>query len=310
VNAELEVDAIGPNAEHTAKKGRLTRRAKKQAEQQDAEVGGGAADHDEAKGHRTRHGKTRAELAVRAQQETERAAWNLSGTLGDGGLAIVDSNGGLQHVVPAAVASSIRYFIARLRSDPGAEVPRRLAFTSALSGEGVSFITGSFGAVLAHDLARRVCIVDLNWWGGDSSDRGEGSEGNQGISDVLLRGVDYSDVVLPTQLPGLWYVHSGDAPMSVRSNLVHSADLAILLNRLDEHFDHLIVDLPPVLVTSDSLDLAGLCDGYALVVRQGSPTRTQVQQALDDMRRVPMLGIVLNQVKTRVPRLARRLLGL
>ena len=39
----------------------------------------------------------------------------------------------------------------------------RLAVTSALHGEGVTFMTRSLASVLAYDTTESVVIVDLNW---------------------------------------------------------------------------------------------------------------------------------------------------
>ena len=85
--------------------------------------------------------------------------------------------------------------------------------------------------------------------------------------------------------------------------------LADMLHQLDQHFDHLVFDLPAVLVTSDAIALASLCDGFVLVVRQGMASRPQIRGAVESMRGVPSLGIVLNSAHEGVPRFLRRAKG-
>jgi Mrp family chromosome partitioning ATPase len=227
----------------------------------------------------------------------------------DGGLAIVDEHGELRHVTAARVATSVRYLLARLQTEAGSDIPRRMAFTSTLSGEGVTFIANSFASVLAHDLARRVCVVDLNWWSAGNGESKDGGEPRPGMFEVLWRETDIADVLVATQTPNLWLLPPGRAPLSVRPALARNELLADMLNQLDQHFDHLVFDLPAVLVTSDAIALASLCDGFVLVVRQGMASRPQIRGALESMRGVPPLGIVLNSAHEGVPRFLRRAKG-
>jgi Mrp family chromosome partitioning ATPase len=223
----------------------------------------------------------------------------------DGGLVIIDERGHVRHVTPGSVAASVRYLLARLQPE-ASEVPRRIAFSSALSGEGVTFVANSFATVLAHDLARRVCVVDLNWWTTAEVDPAERER--PGLYEVLCREADIADVLVATQSPNLWLLPPGRAPLSVRPALARNELLVGLMNQLDQHFDHLVFDLPAVLVTSDAIALASLCDGFALVVRQGTSTRGQIRDALDSIRGAENLGIVLNHAHN--PRFLRRAPGL
>ena len=117
--------------------------------------------------------------------------------------------------------------------------------------------------------------------------------------EVLWRETDIADVLVATQTPNLWLLPPGRAPLSVRPALARNELLADMLHQLDQHFDHLVFDLPAVLVTSDAIALASLCDGFVLVVRQGMASRPQIRGAVESMRGVPSLGIVLNKVPLR-----------
>src|SRR5262245_30240774 len=75
----------------------------------------------------------------------------------DGRLALVTESGQAIHVVPPVVAESIRYMVAKLRLGEDVDLPERLGVTSALSGEGTTFIARAIALVLANDAARRVC---------------------------------------------------------------------------------------------------------------------------------------------------------
>lgn len=201
------------------------------------------------------------------------------------------------------VASALRYVAAHLST--GDDLPRRLAFTSALSGEGVSFISTAFAATLAHDTRKRVGLVQLNWW----KQNAEVRESN-GLSDVILRGAQIEDVILKTNDSCLEVIPAGHANSLDRAILVHDGTLEKLLDVLGNQFDHLILDFPAVLLTSDSVFLAELADDVAFVVRHGVTSYDQVEEGLRQLGEDRVSGIVLNQEQSRIPRIIRRRLGL
>ena len=87
---------------------------------------------------------------------------------GDGSLVIQGVRGPLHYAAPE-ITIELRHMVARLEAQEKGGFPARLALTSALSGEGVTFVTRSLAAVLANDLDRQICLVDLNWWSADAA---------------------------------------------------------------------------------------------------------------------------------------------
>src|SRR5690242_18444364 len=81
----------------------------------------------------------------------------------DGGLAIVDDDGHLVHMTPPRVAGAMRYFLARVQLHDAQGLPERLALTSALVGEGVTYVTRSLAAAIAYDTDASVVVVDLTF---------------------------------------------------------------------------------------------------------------------------------------------------
>src|SRR6185295_7791048 len=85
------------------------------------------------------------------------------GGTADGGLAIIDENGHLVHMTPPRVAGALRYFLARVQLHDAQGLPERLALTSALVGEGVTYITRSLAAAIAYDTDASVVVVDCTF---------------------------------------------------------------------------------------------------------------------------------------------------
>ena len=85
------------------------------------------------------------------------------GGTADGGLAIIDEDGHLVHMTQPRVAGALRYFLARVQLHDAQGMPERLALTSALVGEGVTYVTRSLAAAVAYDTGASVVIVDLTF---------------------------------------------------------------------------------------------------------------------------------------------------
>ena len=221
----------------------------------------------------------------------------------DGSLSLVTDSGELVQATPAPVVESLRYMLGRIRLGDGVELPERLGLTSAISGEGVTFVTRAMALVLANDASRRVCLVDLNWW---APTPWPAPAGQVGIADVIRGSEALEDALVTTGNPGLSVLPAGQATVGERPIFANSTELDKLLVELSETFDHVLVDLPAVRLTSEALRLAEASRTVAFVVNQGVTPEDQLKAAIDDFQRVPLLGVILNRASTKIPKFIRR----
>lgn len=198
-------------------------------------------------------------------------------------------------------------------------LPARLALVAALREEGVTYTGMALSATLANDMAGRVCAVELNWHapgmqlrlshavnaapeeyrhGLPSERRGRSA----GVAAVLRGEASLDDVLVPTALSNLMYLPAGSLFPGKRSAMARSDILRTCLDDLSRRFDHLVLDVPAILPTSDSVALASLADAACLVVRQGATSVAQVRQALDEVKHIPMLGTIMNRARIQTPR--------
>lgn len=242
------------------------------------------------------------------------------GGTADGGIAIVDQNEQIVHLTSARVAASLRYFLARVDPDGPNDLPKRLALTSALLGEGVSFTTRALASVLAYDTDSTVGVVDLNWRPpkpaadpaveAPSEPDGDGPEPDPvELIDVIEGDAPLVKAIMPTVNPRLSLVHCGELSVARRPVMAASRALESVVDDIADRFDHVLFDLPPVLKSSDTLRLTQLADAFVLVVRQGVTATSQVDAALEQLKGHDALGVILNRYTTRVPKGLRRLVG-
>jgi Mrp family chromosome partitioning ATPase len=227
-----------------------------------------------------------------------------------GGLATTfDDDGTLYHLTPPETATSLRYLVTRLQQAEGAGLPPVFAVTSALAGEGVSFIAASLAAIAANDLGHTVCLVEANWPlpSDDPADHAEdGQGGRPGLADVLSGSCGLTDALRATNDHRLAVLRSGTLPVADRPGAMAGSAFADLLELIRKGFDLVIIDAPPVLQTSEAITIARQAEVAVLVVRHGITTERQVATAIGELAGVDVLGVILNRAETQIPKVLQR----
>lgn len=220
-------------------------------------------------------------------------------------LSVPAPDGSELFSIPGEVVESLRQLAARLGR--GGEFPRRLALVAALRGEGVTFLSRSLAATLAYDTHASVCWVDLNWWWPSTLPVCQAHE--KGLADVLSREITVEEAVCTTGWSNLAYLPAGALVPESRPVMARSKDLQRVIDYLSRLYDHLILDIPAVLATSDAVHLAALGTACCVVIMQGVTFMEDVKRALDEVEHLPVLGTVLNQVDYKTPQQVVHLLN-
>jgi Mrp family chromosome partitioning ATPase len=244
-------------------------------------------------------------------------------------LSLRAADGALQRTFDADVLQSFRYMSTELTLN--SKLPRRVAVIAALRGEGVTHTATALAATLANDTGASACVVELNWWApglikllDPAATATEGKRkrrpkkddppppepalvGHPGLAKVLTGEVSLDEAIIHTDLPNLDLLPAGEMPVARRAIMARSAALREQLEQLAERYDHLFLDIPAVRTTSDAIVLASLSDACIVVTRQGVTSTASVQQALDDVKSLTMLGVVLNKVSIHTPNWIRAL---
>ena len=179
----------------------------------------------------------------------------------------------------------------------GSGLSRTIMVTSALPGEGKTFTSINLALSLSLEKDHGVLLVD-----GDVANprvsRLFGVADEPGLLDVLAeRERSIESVVLPTDVPGLSLLPAGRDSETATELLASQRMHRKVLQRLSEIDPNglIVVDSPPILITSESRVLASLFGQIVLVVRANSTPQQAVQQAISLIGEGPRLGLVLNQ---------------
>jgi non-specific protein-tyrosine kinase len=180
------------------------------------------------------------------------------------------------------------------------EAPRSILITSSVPEEGKSTTTANLAISLAQ-AGVRVCLVE-----GDLRRprlvQYLGLEGSAGLTNVLIGKASLDDVLQPWGEGKLQVLACGPTPPNP-SELLGAKSMAEVLRELEDRFDLVVIDAPPLLPVTDAAVLASQCSGALLVIRHGKTKKEQVRRAVEALRSVDanIYGVVLNMAPAKGP---------
>ncbi len=169
--------------------------------------------------------------------------------------------------------------------------------TSALAGEGKSFVAINLAAGIARQGDRRVLLVDLDL---KDSSLGHmlGVAMAPGVLDLARSGERrFDESVIPTAIANLDVLPLGTG-VEESAELFASKRMAGLLDDLSRRYADrpIILDSSPCLASSNPHSLAPLVGQIILVVAAGSTQQGDVEAALDLVQACPSVSLLLNKI--------------
>ncbi|SFT34025.1 capsular exopolysaccharide family [Geodermatophilus amargosae] len=196
---------------------------------------------------------------------------------------------------PGRAAEDFRLLRTNLQFLSVDEPPRVIMVTSAVPSEGKTTAVVNLALALT-EVGRSVIVLEADLRRPKVT-RYLGMVGGVGLTNVLAGTADLDEVVQSYGDGSLSVIGAGPTPPNP-GELLASAGMASLLDKLRAAYDYVLVDAPPLLPVADAVGLSVLVDGVVLSVRYGSTRKEQFRQAAVTLQRVGArtLGVVLNIV--------------
>jgi tyrosine-protein kinase Etk/Wzc len=176
---------------------------------------------------------------------------------------------------------------------------KKILVTSSISGEGKSFVSTNLASTLAVK-GKKVILLDFDFRNPNVSRSFNISE-EVGISDFLEGEKELYEIIKSSSQSNLFIAGTGSVPLEKVGELFSNERLTDLFNYLEEVFDFIIVDTPPVEPISDAYILSEYCDASLYVLRHGYTPKTIIQ-LLDqnsETKTLKNIALVFNAVKPR-----------
>jgi exopolysaccharide/PEP-CTERM locus tyrosine autokinase len=187
--------------------------------------------------------------------------------------------------------------------------PRSVMVTSAVPGEGKSFVAANLAVSVARHVNWNVLLMDCDLRR-PSVHRQFGYQNVPGLSNYLTNGTPLSQLLLKTGIKNLTILPAGKQPDNP-SELLSSERMADLLREVTARYDDrlIIIDSPPPKLTAESGALARYVDGILLIVKYASTPREAVTELVAKLGRDKIIGAVVNNFDAGSPRYHKKYYG-
>lgn len=156
-------------------------------------------------------------------------------------------------------------------------VPRSLSVTSTRPAEGKSTTALALATMLARS-GKRVILVDGDMRAPSVHHLG-GVNHDHGLSNFLAGQDDVAPLTFDMTDLGFTAMSAGPIPPNA-AELLTGNRLSLLIERLHEHFEHVVIDSPPVMGLADAPLIASRVEGVVYAVESHGIRSTLVKTAL------------------------------
>ncbi len=175
---------------------------------------------------------------------------------------------------------------------------KRFLFTSATPGEGKSTVSSNTAITFAQQTDVKVLLIDADLRK-SVAHKYFGLSSKKGLSNFLSGQDNLEDCIFKVpEIDNLYLMASGILPPNP-SELLAGERMDVLFEKLDEMFDVIIIDTPPVNVVSDALPICRFADGVTIIATDNKTTYTELQKAVKQLKiaNAKILGVVLNRAR-------------
>ena len=174
---------------------------------------------------------------------------------------------------------------------------KTIVITSAGPGAGKSTISANLAVTFASQ-GKKILLVDADMRK-PTVHKTFQLPNHDGLTTLLTeKDVNLSDIAHRAPTEGLFIITSGVIPPNP-SELLASKRMDKLMNELEQIFDLIIFDMPPVVAVTDAQVMASKVDGTIFVIPKGLTNKDMVLKSKDLLDKVHanVIGAIFNRVE-------------
>ena len=200
---------------------------------------------------------------------------------------------------PFAISESFRMLHTNVLYLPISDKCRKIAITSPVSGEGKTYISVNLSITLANNSDKKILLVDMDMRVPRVKkllqSRVINPDGFNGLSEYLA-GIDSDAHIMKTDIDNLDVLFSGKENTNP-IGLINSPKFNTLMDELEEIYDYIIIDTPPINIVTDALLLLDKVNGYILSTRANYSNINVLNTAIESIKGVggEIFGVVLTE---------------
>ena len=172
---------------------------------------------------------------------------------------------------------------------------RTILITSSVPDEGKTVVAFNLATAISQEIHRKAILVDADLRKPSIHLKSQGVV--KGLSNYLLDGTPLAEILIRHE-ENFWVIPAGPSSRQ-SSELIGTKRMVEFISPLREFGDEsfIIIDSPPILLTTDSVLLSKMVDGIVMVIMADRTPKESVRRAIHSIDRNKIIGIVLNQVE-------------
>lgn len=195
------------------------------------------------------------------------------------------------------VQNAAKTLLANIRFASVDDPIRSLVLTSSVPNEGKSTVAINLAQAIATS-GKRVLLVECDMRRRTLADV-INVRARNGIYAVLSEQATLDEAIMTTSTKGMFFLGS-EPHIPNPADILASKRFRRLIKLLEQEFDYVIFDTPPVGTFVDAAVISSLVDATALVVRENFTRREEVQAAYEQLKKADanVIGVIMNFCET------------
>jgi exopolysaccharide/PEP-CTERM locus tyrosine autokinase len=192
-------------------------------------------------------------------------------------------------------AESCRFLRSSITHHSADNPPRSILITSALMGEGKTFVACNLAASISQMREEHALLVDADLRNPSAHKSFGIPSAERGLSTYLAGSAGLPDLLKKTNFDKLTILPAGNSAMAP-AELLSSERMRSLIQELrDRYRDRfIIIDSAPLELAPETSVIANAVDAVLLVVLHGKTPRNLVKQAVKKIKKEKFMGVVYN----------------
>lgn len=170
-----------------------------------------------------------------------------------------------------------------------------LAITSPLAGEGKSTVTANLAYIYAKK-GYKVLVIDLDLRK-PNIHRFFNLSNDKGITDYCAKEATVEEII--NHFESIDIITAG-THTPLPGKVLESEILFDLINSLKVKYDYVLIDTPPVILTSDAMICSKFAPSYLIVIDYGKSKKSDFEEVIRQFKadsKINIAGVVMNKMK-------------
>ena len=177
---------------------------------------------------------------------------------------------------------------------------KKIVFTSSMKGEGKTVTSANIACALAQQINTKVLVIECDLRAPKVHSVFKLNP-TPGLTNYLCNECAVEDIIKTVATSSLDVICFGAVPPNPLE-LLSSDKMKELIKTLEEKYDYIIFDTPPVGVVSDAIPIVKLSDGIVIIAKNNYTTYPDLSKTINTIKKADgkILGAIINKIE--IPR--------